>query len=345
MDKVMLKQISTRRLAGLVLVCAALAAAALPLNLACAQNEETRYFPETGHNVSGEFLRFYQEHGGRALFGYPLTHEFEEQGLRVQYFQRVRLERYPETAESGRVQLGALGRELGYAQPALSTDEVLPLAHPDKRYYPETGHSVSFAFLEFYEENGGPGLFGYPISEWIIESNGRIVQYFERIKLEWYPENPPGQRVQPGMLGVIYVEQYVDPIHTQRQDPLSRTAAAAATPDPGAAPPAIPSAVTELQVLATVKHPIIGLQDTQTIYVYVLDQAEEGLEGASVDVEVQYQNGAIDRFSIQKTNANGYGQLDFSIGELDPGYVVIVNLHARYEGLEANTRTAFLPWW
>ena len=181
--------------------------------------------------------------------------------------------------------------------------------------------------------------------EWIIELNGRIVQYFERAKLEWYPENPPGQRVQPGMLGVIYVEQYVDPLYTGREDPFARSAVAASTPSPVAEPPSIPSAVTDLQVLATVKHPIIGLQDTQTVYVYVLDQSEEGLEGASVDVEVQYQNGRTDRFAIQETNTNGYGQIDFAIGELAPGYVVIVNLYARYAGLEARTRSAFLPWW
>ena len=96
--------------------------------------------------------------------------------------------------------------------------EVLPFTHPDKRYYPETGHTVAFAFLEFYEDHGGPALFGYPITEWIIETNGRIVQYFERVKLEWYPENPPGQRVQPGMLGVIYVEQYCRPdLHGKRR--------------------------------------------------------------------------------------------------------------------------------
>lgn len=344
-DDVMFERVSVRWLAGLVLVCAAMAIGALPPNLARAQGEETRYFPETGHNVSGEFLRFYDENGGRAILGYPLTREFDEKGLRVQVFQRARLELVPESSESARVQLGPLGRELGYAQPPLPVAEVLPLSHPDKRYYPETGHTVSFAFLEFYEENGGPALFGYPITEWIIELNGRIVQYFERIKLEWYPENLPGQRVQPGMLGVIYVEQYVDPIYAGREDPFARSAAAASTPSAASVSPSIPSTVTHLQVLATVKHPIIGLQATQTVYVYVLDQVGQGVEGASVDVEVQYQNGRTDRFSIQETNANGYAQIDFATGKLTPGYVVIVGLHARYAGLEARTRSAFLPWW
>ena len=71
-------------------------------------------------------------------------------------------------------------------------------------------------------------------------------------------------------------------------------------------------------MLATVKHPIIGLQDTQTIYVYVLDQAGQGIEGASVDIEVQYKNGRTDRFSIEQTNANGYGQADFAHRQTRP---------------------------
>src|SRR5699024_6069792 len=38
-----------------------------------AAQEGARYFPETGHNVSGPFLDYWNSHGGLALFGYPLT--------------------------------------------------------------------------------------------------------------------------------------------------------------------------------------------------------------------------------------------------------------------------------
>jgi hypothetical protein len=339
------KRVSTRWLAGLILVCAVIGIGALPPFLARAQTEETRYFEETGHNVRGEFFRFYEANGGRAIFGYPLTDEFDENGRRVQYFQRARLELYPENPEPQRVLLGPLGLELGYGQPPLAPSEALPFDHPDKRYYPETGHTVAFAFLEFYEDNGGPALFGYPITEWIIELNGRIVQYFERGKLEWYPENPPGQRVQPGMLGVIYVEQYVDPVYTEREERFSRSPTEASTPGSPPEPQPILSVVTGLQVLTTVKHPIIGLQGVQTIYVYVLDQEGHGVEGASVDVEIRYKNGRVNRFSVEGTDANGYGQIDLEIKDAAPGYVVIVSLGARYADLEARTTLAFLPWW
>jgi hypothetical protein len=218
--------------------------------------------------------------------------------------------------------------------------------HPDKRYYAQTGHTVSFAFLDFYESNGGAALFGYPITEWMVESNGRIVQYFERAELEWYPENPPGQRVQLGMLGVIYVEQYVDPRYTKAEssDPPILSPSTDPTLDSPSEPQSTPLTVTELQVLASVKHPIIGLQGTQIVYVYVLDQTGEGVEGASVEVEVQ-QNDLVERFVVDKTDVNGHGQLAFAIGDLAPGTVIVVSLHARYAGLEARTYTAFLPWW
>ena len=78
-----------------------------------------RYFPETGHNVlDGAFLDFWQANGGLAVFGYPLSEEFEqvlEDGKRykVQYFERVRLEIHPEQSGSPyEVQLGQFGRQI-----------------------------------------------------------------------------------------------------------------------------------------------------------------------------------------------------------------------------------------
>ena len=49
------------------------------------------YFPETGHVVSFDFLRFFREKGGLDVFGYPRSGEFMfEDGCVVQYFQRER---------------------------------------------------------------------------------------------------------------------------------------------------------------------------------------------------------------------------------------------------------------
>jgi hypothetical protein len=334
-----------KRAARTATVCVTTFLFILPALLTFAQGEDTRYFEETGHNVSGEFLRFYDQHGGRAIFGYPLTREFVENGLVVQYFQRVRMEKHPENPEPYQVQLGLLGEELGWRQAPIPESEIPPSTHSDKRYFPETGHTVAFAFLEYYQDNGGLDIFGYPITEWIIELDGRIVQYFQRGKMEWYPENPPGQRVQLGMLGTRYVEEFVDPIYKERESSYihSQAIPPTATPIPGSTDPL--SDVTGLRIMATLKYPIIGLKSTQTVYVYVLDQSSHGVSGVLVDMQVEYKDGRRDSFSLPLTDTNGYTQIEFPIGDPAPGYVVIVNLAASHGNVRGETSTAFLPWW
>ena len=337
----MRQTIHQKRNLQVAILCVVLALSTWPTLWVSAQGEDTRYFEETGHNVSGAFLAFYDLHGGRAIFGYPLTRPFEENGRLVQYFQRARMELHGD-AQGERIELGLLGQELGNSQSPIPVSEIPPPTHPDKRYFHETGHTVSFTFLEFYLDNGGVDIFGYPITEWIIEPNGSIVQYFQRAKLAWYPENPPGQRVQLGMLGTVYVEQYVDPTYKERED----AAVLSETPvPPTPTPRPVPEGVTELRMMSTLKQPIIGPDGKQTVYVYVFDQQDLGVPGASVDIEVQFQDGRTEQHSLAGTNSNGYGQLEFGFGSPAPGLVVIVNLSAHYGDLVAQTSTAFLPWW
>ncbi len=51
-----------------------------------------------------------------------------------------------------------------------------------------TGHTVSGAFLDAYYRLGGLPIIGYPITEQVNE-NGYQVQYFERERFEYHPEN------------------------------------------------------------------------------------------------------------------------------------------------------------
>lgn len=81
-------------------------------------NQETRYFPPTGHTLSHGFLNYWQNNGGLAAFGYPLSEEFPEvnpadgKTYTVQYFERSRFEYHPEHARTPyEVQLGLLGRQ------------------------------------------------------------------------------------------------------------------------------------------------------------------------------------------------------------------------------------------
>src|SRR5215212_6038640 len=70
-------------------------------------------------------------------------------------------------------------------------------------FFSETNHHLSdrAGFLNYWRENGGVLLFGYPLSEEIVE-NGRVVQYFERSRFEYHPEDlgKDGQ-IQLSLLG------------------------------------------------------------------------------------------------------------------------------------------------
>ncbi len=71
------------------------------------------WFKETGQNLSGSFRAYWQNHGGLAQFGYPLSPVIEENGYKVQYFERNRFELHPENAGSDyEVLLGLLGTRL-----------------------------------------------------------------------------------------------------------------------------------------------------------------------------------------------------------------------------------------
>jgi hypothetical protein len=100
---------------GCLLLTLALALAYVP-HSSLAQ-PSSRYFPETQHYVKGVFLKYWQEHGGLAQQGYPLTEEFREvsksdgKEYTVQYFERAVFEYHPEYAgSSSEVLLSQLGK-------------------------------------------------------------------------------------------------------------------------------------------------------------------------------------------------------------------------------------------
>jgi spore germination protein YaaH len=86
-----------------------------------------------------------------------------------------------------------------------------PVDQPDplsgKLYFPETEHTLGGAFLRYWQANGGLPIFGYPLTEEFTETNptdGKpyTVQYFERNRFEYHPENAQPNDVLLGLLGV-----------------------------------------------------------------------------------------------------------------------------------------------
>ena len=165
---------------------------------------EQVFFPETGHWLSHGFLAYWNTFGGLPVFGYPLTGEISENGVVVQYFQRARFEWHPGVWPSHfDVELGLLGVTVAQHDKLLVSAPFQPVSaatNPNCTYYPESGHFLCAGFREYWEDHGGLAIFGYPISEEFTQ-NGVTVQYFERQRLEYYPENPPAWQVEGGLLG------------------------------------------------------------------------------------------------------------------------------------------------
>jgi hypothetical protein len=88
-----------------------------PADPPAGQQPGMRFFPETGHNVPGDFMGYWDANGGLPQFGYPLSEVFRErlengQEYEVQYFERARFERHPENPPPSRILLGQFGRRI-----------------------------------------------------------------------------------------------------------------------------------------------------------------------------------------------------------------------------------------
>ncbi len=194
----------TRLLACLSL-CLLLASSAMPVE---AQTGLTaaRYFPETGHTVKGGFLEFFDQRGGAGIFGFPITDEFIEDGLTVQYFERARMEWHPELPPPNQIQLGPLGYLLhGSIDTPAPAPSNLPGAAAAGQYFAATGHNVVGPFLAFFSQYGGAATFGNPITE-VLLTDQLAVQYFERARMEQDRSNPGVVRL--GSIGQEWLTKY-----------------------------------------------------------------------------------------------------------------------------------------
>lgn len=187
-----------------------------------AAQEDQRCFAETGFCMTGRIRSFWEEHGGLPVFGLPITAQQPEQiegrTVHVQWFERARLELHRDYAAPFDVLLGRIGAEL-LAQQGRDW-YTFPRGEPDPscHFSPETGHTICGAFLETWRANGleldgQPGktieesqaLFGLPLSseqtETLSDGTTYLVQWFERARFEYHPEQQPSFRVLLGLLG------------------------------------------------------------------------------------------------------------------------------------------------
>jgi uncharacterized protein YkwD len=191
---------------------------ATPAPVAAADNN-CQTFPETGFAVCGRFLSYWRANGGLEQQGLPISPVFEEKNAlppsgdgavhKVQYFERARFEYHPENQAPYDVLRGLLGMdEFG----AKYKDQKLPDLNPAEncQMFFQTGQKLCGRFLEFWQSHGGLAQQGLPISGMFEEANqptplgdGQThqVQYFERGRFEYHPENQPPYDVMLGLVG------------------------------------------------------------------------------------------------------------------------------------------------
>lgn len=290
-----------------------------------AQSQDSQYFSETGHNVTGEFLKFYNSNPNATfLYGYPITEQFtSKDGKTVQYFQRARFEYRADLPEGQRVQLTPLGRETYVSAGTLSVSNSFAC-----RTYPETGFPVCFAFLEFFDKYGGVAQFGYPISGFEYHEN-KLVQYFENTRLEWQPWMPEGQRVVVSDLGRVYFDKLVEePALLNPTSPIGNA----------------PRVITTLQVRAFAWKAVTLATDNQVFFVILQDQNMLPVPDASCTAVVNWPSGTKDSTAI-RTNTNGVGIISLSFSNQPYGSLISTDIVCTYGNLSATTTTSFRIWY
>lgn len=145
------------------------------------------YFAQTQHNLCAGFAAYWNHFGGLDIYGYPLTEEFQQNGLTVQYFERARFEWHPGAwPERYDVLLGLLGDELTVGRTGPAFQRTPATGSAGCTYFVATAHNLCGAFQNYWNQFGGLAVFGMPISEPFVE-NGMTVQYFERARFELHP--------------------------------------------------------------------------------------------------------------------------------------------------------------
>lgn len=286
---------------------------------------------ETGIEIKGPFLDLWKSvPDAERVFGQPLAPQTGHPllpGVTIQHFQNVRMEL---TTSDGveHVSLADLGRF------HVDENKNLPKAPLFKfpsacQYYGAEAMPVCYAFLDFFLENGGEGLLGAPVTD-VLLADGLLVQYFEKVRLEWHPELPAGERIQVSQLGVW------DFAHTGNPDWSISPAGTAAI------------GVTRLNLVAFPERQTTSRNAQNRIVVLALDQLQRPVEGASVTATILYPDGKAVEAKLPLTDEKGKTALEgIATTGIHAGQMVHVEFRAvAPEGnQQAEAEAGFRIWW
>jgi hypothetical protein len=303
-------------------------------------------FSATGHQVCGRFLDYWQANGGLAQQGLPLTDPFTEvnptngQPYTVQYFERARFEYHPENQPPYDVLLGLLGREQFLAKyPTGAPTGIAPGLGCDVSTVPAGTKCINQLFGQYYLEHGALAQQGYAITDAFYEqspTNGQtyLVQYFERARFEYHPENANSPYVV--LLGLLGREQFL--AKYPNGVPGGTTPPPAPTPTP---PPAPAPAPDNFQVGASVSN-AAPTQNSTVRVTAVLTNNGQGVAGATMDTVWHYKT-TTSYCSGGPSGSDGTMSCSRSISRATVGYTVYIDVIVHYNGQDFTTSTSFTP--
>jgi hypothetical protein len=194
-----------------------------------------RCFPETGYCVGGAILQYWESHGGLRQFGYPISPVIPNETVEdtwvgpTQWFERARLEDHGASGVLG----GRLGAKLLELQGRSWWEFPRPAIDPKCWYANETAFQICEPFLSYWRAHGGLARFGLPLSQPVEEQTSEwrgVVQYFERVRMEWHPElRGTGYEALLGRIGAE-VKQAAPPVLCTGRIASTLQPGAAATP-------------------------------------------------------------------------------------------------------------------
>jgi len=195
--------------------------------------------------------------------------------------------------------------------------------------FEKTGHAVCFGFMQYYEKYNGAAYFGLPISEVLEINGGRMVQYFEYARMEWWPEKPAGHRVVLSDLGRLYFDKVV------------------ANPEllKPSAPANIAGNLLHPKVRVFALKSLIGPGEGQTIFVIVQDQYLRPIQSAEVTITLNFPDGSKEFYRLPESSEKGISQFSFTTGTLAEQSVVNIQADVSVRGESATGRSWFRFWW
>jgi hypothetical protein len=285
-------------------------------------------FQQVPDCISGRFAQYWQDNGGLAVFGLPLSAAAKQRTgegpvtYLVQFFERARFELHPKEPKPYDVLLSRLGVDSLAAQ---GRDwQTFPKGDPAApHHFAETGHAIAPQFWGFWSTNGlefdgnkraksfneSLALFGMPVSEPQMEpsSDGKmyLTQWYERARFEHHPENA-GTRYEVllGLLGADLV----------RQSPGS-----SAPPGLPGIPPIVGACVQNAspaaegpQAWVTVPEPTTEGQFNSICARLIL--GGQVVKDARVDVVLHYRRDNVG-YGPVKTDDDGVAEQGFNIGD------------------------------